>query len=225
MASLQYKLERSRSLLETLLEEHGPDRIVAAWTGGKDSTVALGLWRDVLASAGVARPARVLNLDTGCKFPEILAFRDLWAERWGLDLAIVRPDPADIPDVIAGDPLACCKALKIDPLRRAVSALGAAVLITGVRADENPARTAPQALVRKSDPDHLQANPLLEWSEMDVWAYTVRAGLPWCELYARGYRSLGCVPCTKAFAGAGERAGRDQRKEGRMADLRAMGYF
>lgn len=225
MPSLQHKLECSRSFLEALLSEHGSDRVVVAWTGGKDSTVALSLWRKVLAEAGVSRPARAINLDTGYKFPEILAFRDHWAKRWGLDLTIVRPDPAEIPEVVARDPLTCCKALKIEPLRRALTALDASVLVTGVRADENPARTAPEMLTAKRDPDHLQANPVLQWGEMDIWAYTVRVGLPWCELYAKGYRSLGCVPCTRPAVAGGERAGRDQRKESRMADLRALGYF
>ena len=81
-------------------------------------------------------------------------------------------------------------------------------------------------LEARHDPDYFQANPILAWTEMDVWAQTMAAGLPYCELYNQGYRSLGCMPCTaKSRPGQDERSGRDQDKESRMASLRALGYF
>ena len=67
---------------------------------------------------------------------------------------------------------------------------------------------------------------------MDVWSRTAEAGLPYCPLYGQGYRSLGCMPCTRlpgegtgAGDGQGERAGRDPDKEAQMGLLRDLGYF
>ena len=220
MHSLQEKLAASRQFLTSLATKHGPARIAVAWTAGKDSTVVLDLWREVLDG-----PVTAINLDTGCKFPEILALRDRLAVEWGVTLHVARPLPEDIPAVIAADKLACCGALKVRPLRRIMAELGVDVLLTGIRADENPSRTGLSHLEDRQG--YSQANPILDWTEMDVWAHTTSHALPYCTLYDQGYRSLGCMPCTARVAGAGqgERDGRDQEKEARMAELRALGYF
>jgi phosphoadenosine phosphosulfate reductase len=220
MQSLQEKLAASRSVLEALASRNDPARIAVAWTAGKDSTVVLDLWREI-----VGGPVTAINLDTGCKFPEILALRDRLAGQWGVTLHVARPLPEDIPAVIAADKLACCGALKVRPLRRMMAYLGVEVLLTGIRADENPTRTGLALLEERQG--YSQANPILNWAEMDVWAHTTARSLPYCTLYDHGYRSLGCVPCTVRVSGAGlgERGGRDQEKEARMAELRALGYF
>ena len=215
MQSLQEKLEQTREFLRSLRA----GRAAVAWTGGKDSTVVLHIWRELAQS-----PVLAVNLDTGHKFPEIVAFRDRMAARWGVDLHVARPAPEDVPAEVAADKLACCGALKVLPLRRALEALGVETLLTGIRADENPSRTGQRLSEERQG--YVQANPILHWTEMDVWAYTAMNGLPYCELYDQGYRSLGCVPCTaRAGFGKGERGGRDQEKEARMAELRSLGYF
>jgi len=220
MHSLQEKLAASRQFLTSLADRHDPARIAVAWTAGKDSTVVLDLWREVLGG-----PVTAINLDTGCKYPEILALRDRLAGEWGVTLHVARPLPEDVPGVIAADKLACCGALKVRPLRRAMAELGTEVLLTGIRADENPSRTGLAQVEERQG--YIQANPILDWTEMDVWAHTTAHALPYCTLYDQGYRSLGCMPCTARVveAGQGERGGRDQEKEARMAELRALGYF
>jgi phosphoadenosine phosphosulfate reductase len=116
----------------------------------------------------------------------------------------------------------CCADLKIRPLAEAVVRQGINALLTGVRADENPDRADRPWL--EDHGDHVRVLPILEWTELDVWTFHVREGMPWCELYDQGYRSLGCVPCTSR-SGRGERSGRDAAKEERMGQLRSLGYF
>ena len=84
-------------------------------------------------------------------------------------------------------------------------------------------------------------------SELDVWRYVQREGLPVVELYfangGKRYRSIGCEPCCSpvdseaatveeiveelAVSKVSERSGRAQDKEDAytMQTLRALGYM
>ncbi len=201
-----------------------------AWTGGKDSTVLLHLWKLYLAELPEERRPELvaLNIDTGCKFPEVIAFRDRLIEEWGLRCIVVRPEVALEGYPLAVDVTACCAALKIAPLARALAEHEVGVLFCGLRRDEHPGRAERKWLEEREQPHHWQCNPLLDWTELDVWAWIMDQGLPYCELYDQGYRSLGCRPCTAApgsESGQGERGGRDQRKEAQLDALRSLGYF
>ena len=226
---LEEKVAASEALLTGLVlrAEAGEldlRRVFVAWTGGKDSTVTLALWRAVLDHHGLG-PARAISIDTGCKFPEIVAFRDRMAEAWGIDLRVVRPevDLAGYP--VAQDKTSCCRELKVAPLNRALAELDVSHLITGIRRDEHPDRAGRAETERFDRPPHVRLNPIVAWTEMDVWAIISSLGLPYCELYDQGYRSLGCRPCTEKGAAQGERSGRAGDKERVLASLTDLGYF
>lgn len=218
---LSEKIALARTRMAEVLKRFGPGAAVG-WTGGKDSTVVLALWRELLAAKRPGAPVRALNLDTGCKFPEVLAFRDRVAREWDIDLHIVRPEVELDRYPLAIDPVACCGDLKIRPLNEAIARLSIPALLTGVRADENPDRADRPWL--EDHGDHVRVLPILEWTELDIWTFQVREAIPWCTLYDQGYRSLGCMPCTSR-SGHGERSGRDAAKEERMGQLRSLGYF
>lgn len=228
-AILADKLARSRALLDAVLARLDPAKVAVAYTGGKDSGVALALWREALARSGKSG-LRALSVDTGLKFPEVTEFRDRLCADWNVELTLARPqvDLAAYP--VAQDKLSCCRDLKIMPLGRAIRETGVTALLTGLRRDEHASRAErPYAEFRPATehcPEHWQVNVILDWTEMDVWAHLTGEGLPYCELYHQGYRSLGCMPCTRlADADEGERAGRDQDKERQLEALKALGYF
>jgi len=211
-----------REFLRDALERHSADHIALAFTGGKDSTLALFFWRQTLREASPRTSPLALHLDTGVKFPEVLDFRDQLVRDWGVRLHAARPQSTRAP--VALDKTACCRERKIEPLLAAMRELGVTLLITGIRADEHPSRAALPILEHCAGHDRL--HPLLAFSEMDVWAAIQEHGLPWSSLYAQGYRSLGCVPCTELpRKGGDERSGRAPQKEAVMEDLRALGYF
>ena len=54
--SLQSKVQQTRVVLKQVLREYGPRRSAVAWTAGKDSTVALWLWRSLLLEMEQAMP-------------------------------------------------------------------------------------------------------------------------------------------------------------------------
>ena len=153
---------------------------------------------------------RVFNLDTGYQFPETLGLRDRIAERYGIEVEMVRPETT-VAEYGArhGGPLdvansdQCCYDRKIVPLRRAL--VGYDAWVTAIRADQSPHRAA--APIVGPDPKFglTKVNPLLRWTKRDVWAFIVTHRVPYNPLHDRGYPSIGCWPCTKAV-GAGEPA-------------------
>jgi phosphoadenosine phosphosulfate reductase len=234
-APLDAKLARTQQVLAACLGApcFSARQTAVAYTGGKDSGVVLHQWRTVLAEQGLG-PLRAISVDTGLKFPQVTAFRDKLADDWGVELTLARPavDLASYP--VAQDKLACCRDLKIIPLHSALAGTGTNLLFSGIRRDEHPSRAGRPYLEARAATDiapaHWQANPILDWTEMDIWAFITGLGLPYCELYHEGYRSLGCMPCTKPCEGCvlgddAERAGRDQDKERQLEALTSLGYF
>jgi len=222
LQSLEDKVKKSQAVLKEALERF-PGHLALAWTGGKDSTTTLHLLRDL---CGGEVPIPVLNIDTSVKFKEIYEFRDRVAAEWGLDLRIERNDEALKEIVIAADKEECCFRLKVEVIARAITKYGWQALITGMRRDEHPDRAQDEYFLRHETPPHFRVQPILHFSELDIWTYIRSRNVPFCSLYQRGYRSLGCEPCTRTGAlGRAERAGRDQNKEEIMKRLRAMGYF
>jgi phosphoadenosine phosphosulfate reductase len=228
-ATLADKLARSRVLLDAVLKRLSPAEVAVAYTGGKDSGVALALWREALVRNGLGG-LRAISVDTGLKFPEVTAFRDRLCADWNVALTLARPQVNLASYPVAQDKLSCCRDLKIIPLGRAIRETGVKALLTGLRRDEHASRAErPYAELKPATehcPPYWQVNVILDWTEMDVWAHLTGECLPYCELYHQGYRSLGCMPCTRQTgADEDERAGRDQEKERQMEALKALGYF
>lgn len=151
----------------------------------------------------------VLFLETGYHFPATLALRDQLASAWQLNLINVAPD-ATPPELYRTDPAACCRARKVAPLQRALAPY--AVWFTGLRRAQSPTRAQLRDWERHRLPGGTQlfkVNPLADWSDKQVWDYTLEHRLPYLPLYDQGYRSIGCEPCTAPVApGADPRSGR-----------------
>ena len=220
--TLQAKVEKSQAILTEALERF-PGKIALAWTGGKDSTTTLHLLRE-LCHGEV--PIPVLNIDTSVKFKEIYEFRDHIAREWHLRLIIEQNAEALQVLRVAENKEECCLRLKAEVIANALQKYGWEALITGTRWDKQPDRLSEAYFSPRGNPDHVRVQPILHFTELDIWQYVRDHAVPYCSLYRRGYRSLGCEPCTQlGVTGGPERAGRDQQKEAIMKRLRAMGYF
>lgn len=158
---------------------------------------------------------RVFNLDTGYQFAETLALRDRIAERYGIEVELVRPDQtvaeyeaANGGPVYPTEPDRCCHDRKIVPLRRAV--VGYDAWISSIRADQSTHRAQAGIVGWDKKFDLVKVNPLLRWTHRDVWAFVVANDIPYNPLHDQGYPSIGCWPCTRAVAPgeSDERAGR-----------------
>ena len=218
--TLEEKEKEGRKLLKEAIEKFGMEKVAVAWSGGKDSTTVLHLIKQEFKKVIIP----VVFIDTSVKFKEIYSFRDKLAKEWNLNLIIVKNEEALKTIKIAQNKEECCYLLKTIPLREAITSHGWQALITAVRWDEQEARKNETYFSRRETPPHTRIHPILHFRELDIWAYIRKYNIPYCELYHKGYRSLGCAPCTK-IGGEAERAGRDKNKEEIMQRLRGMGYF
>jgi phosphoadenosine phosphosulfate reductase len=188
----------------TLAEFPGDVALVSSF--GADSAVLLHML------AQVDRRVPVLLIDTALLFEERLAYQRALAERLGLlNVQHLHPAPADLaaldPEgtLHRSDPDACCVIRKVAPLDRALHRWP--VAINGRKRHQ----TADRAALRlfEADGARLRVSPLAGWTGEMLRAYRARHGLPPHPLVARGFRSIGCRPCTTAVApGEDERAGR-----------------
>jgi phosphoadenosine phosphosulfate reductase len=156
---------------------------------------------------------RIFFLDTGYHFWESLIFLVRVASDWQLNVVDLNRDSRwdvfvrqNLRNLPLDDPNLCCYIHKVQPMQKAVAGLRA--WITGIRRDQTDVRA--QAKILEVQEDGLvKVNPLLNWTKADVAAYIEAHNLPSHPLTAKGYRSIGCAPCTVAVgAGDSDRAGR-----------------
>ncbi len=158
---------------------------------------------------------RVFNLDTGYQFAETLRLRDQIAERYGIEVEMVRAktsvaeyEAANGGPVYASDSDRCCRDRKITPLRGAL--VGYDAWISSIRADQSAHRARADVVGWDAKFGLVKINPLLRWTKRDVWAFVAANDVPYNPLHDQGYPSIGCWPCTRAVAPgeSHERAGR-----------------
>jgi phosphoadenosine phosphosulfate reductase len=164
--------------------------------------------------AQIEPQVRIFNLDTGYQFAETLVLRDRIAERYGIEVEMIRPDTNVAQyEQAHGGPLyvsnsdQCCYDRKIVPLQRAL--VGYESWISAIRADQSSHRAKAQVVGWDAKFGLVKINPLLSWTKRDVWAFIVANRVPYNPLHDQGYPSIGCWPCTRRVAdGEDERAGR-----------------
>jgi phosphoadenosine phosphosulfate reductase len=162
---------------------------------------------------------RVFTVDTGRLPQETYEMIETVRARYGIRIEVFFPDAAQVeamvrrhgPDLFrkaVPARLMCCNVRKVEPIRRALAGLDA--WITGLRRDQ----WASRANIRKIEVDHdhgglAKISPLADWTAEEVLDYNRHYDVPAHPLYAKGFTSIGCVPCTRATApGEDPRAGR-----------------
>ena len=197
---------KASSLLRLAIEDLYPGRIALVSSFGADAAALLHM----VAQIDKATP--VVFVDTGQHFSETLAYRDDLVERLGLaNIIVAMPNAETVmqedPErfLFASDPDRCCEIRKVRPLAEAIEGYDA--WITGRKGFQSATRaTLP---LFEAEGERIKVNPLVGWSASDVLKYIADAGLPRHPLVAKGFPSIGCLPCTSRVApGEDPRSGR-----------------
>jgi len=198
--------------LKAAAARHGSNVALACSFGAEDMVIL-----DIIAQAGIG--IRAFILDTGRLNEETYALWDKSRARYGIEFQAFSPAPADVEALERANgpnPFynslemrhACCGARKVKPLNRALSGLEA--WVCGLRKGQSVTRAdIGRVEIDKAHGGIYKLNPIVDWTERQVWDYIRKFDVPYNELHDKNYPSIGCAPCTRAVKpGEDVRAGR-----------------
>lgn len=160
----------------------------------------------------------IFTLDTLRLPKETYALIDASRTKYGYRLVSYMPTAADVEKFekenglqsmyeSVANRMACCHLRKIEPLNRALASKKS--WLTGLRREQAPSRKDLTEFEFDADHQVTKFNPLIDWSENDVWTYIRANDVPYNALHDNGFPSIGCAPCTRAVKpGEDARAGR-----------------
>lgn len=210
MSELQQKVEQVVAVLTDTVQNYAPV-VFANSFGAEDMVLTDLIYRNKLDIG-------MFSLDTGRLPPETYDLMQEVQIRYGVSTEIYFPDAAQIEAYVAQNGIngfydsvalrkRCCHIRKVEPLRRALQ--GKRAWITGIRHEQAATRRRLSSSVYDMTHQIQKLNPLLEWSNAQVWAYLKQNDVPYNKLHDQFFPSIGCAPCTRAVTpGEDIRSGR-----------------
>jgi phosphoadenosine phosphosulfate reductase len=226
---LKSKIDKSKQIIGEALQRYPDDKLSLAWTGGKDSTTMLWLYHTVCQAMNRPLP-KVMFIDEGSVFEEILDLVHRIRRKWDVDLTIVKNTNVSDKATKLGDMIRVADLnevnrreimkigfteeefpfepesfvgnhlMKTVPMNTFLMENGITALSTAIRWDEQDARIKEQYFSPRSQPPHTRVHPILHFKERDIWDTIHEYEIPFCFLYYEGYRSLGAKGSTKKFS-------------------------
>lgn len=205
--SLGSPLLVAESAIDWMGRHLGHDAVLASSFGVEDCVL-------VQIVSHLAPSVSVFYLDTDVLFPETYQTRDRLVERYaitplrvGAELTLAEQAAAHGPELWRRKPDLCCEIRKVRPLQAFLATRRG--WITGIRREQSPARRSAPVLQWDERFGLVKCNPLVTWTDRDVWGYVQERQIPYNPLHEQGYPSIGCRPCTRPVApGEDPRAGR-----------------
>jgi phosphoadenosine phosphosulfate reductase len=158
------------------------------------------------------------TLDTGRLFQETYDLLDLTSKKYKTRIHLFFPDASSVENMIASRGInlfyesienrkLCCQVRKIEPMKRALAPMD--VWISGLRKGQSVTRQEAKTVEWDEVYKKIKINPLIDWTEEDIWNEIKTHGIPYNPLHDQGFPSIGCQPCTRVVApGEDIRAGR-----------------
>jgi phosphoadenosine phosphosulfate reductase len=223
--SLDEKVEQSKKIIKEAMEKFGTEKMVVAWTGGKDSTTLVWLFKKSCEELNVDMP-RCMFIDEGYVFDEIWDVVHKLKKEWNLKVEVVKNRDVSDKAKSVGDMV---KVKSLDERNRSeINKIGfedeefpfepesyvgnhlmktvamnifleeknIQAVATAIRWDEQTAREDETYFSERSNPAHTRVQAILHFKERDIWDNIHKNKIPFCELYKQGYRSLGAKGST-----------------------------
>jgi len=208
---MQQLIENTRALLKQASRTHA-DKVVYSSSLGSQAMVLIDLI--CRYQPGI----RIVTLDTGRLPQETYALMDAISDRYGPVLDVLFPDAGEVRSMVRehGANLfyrsvenreQCCAVRKVHPLQKELAGMEA--WITGRHRDQAKNRSGIMPV--EDDPVYglTKYNPMLDWTESDIWIYIREHDLPYNQLHDMHFSSIGCACCTRAITmGEDSRSGR-----------------
>ncbi len=210
MSELQEKIEQVVAILTETVRDFAPVTFANS-LGAEDMVLTDIINRHQLA-------IDMFSLDTGRLPQETYDLMQTVRERYKTPLRIYFPNVKQVEAYVAENGVngfyesielrkACCHIRKVEPLRRAL--YGKSAWVTGIRHEQAASRLSLKVSAYDMDNRLQKVNPLLEWSNAEVWEYLKQNEVPYNKLHDKFYPSIGCAPCTRAITpGEDIRSGR-----------------
>lgn len=221
---IEENVKKSKEVIKEGLDKY-KERIVVAFTGGKDSTLLLWLVREVCKEKGIKLPL-CMFIDEGDVFEEVVSFVEEISKSW--DVEVRTTQNTDVLKQVKnlGDLVYVSKLnetnkeeiskldfkeeyfpfeaesyvgnhlMKTVAMNNFITKNNIEAVITGIRRDEQDARKDETYFSPRSSPDHMRVQPILHFNEREVWDAIKKYDIPMCKLYREGYRSLGAKSTT-----------------------------
>ena len=180
-------IEHTREIIKIAVEQHSPTAVYCSW--GKDALVVTDIARRMY------RKIQIVTILTPMKPVETRELMMYHSANLNLNVDVYESDQVPIDGLWLTDPKRCCDIFKVEPRDRSMIELDLKSWITGVRKDEGPTREEFQEIEEYKD-GMMKFNPILLWSEADVWRYLAVRRLMAHPYYELGARSIGCKCCT-----------------------------
>ena len=185
-----------QEILRWAVDQFFPELALSCSFGGPSGMVLV----DMIAQ--IEPRVAVFYVDTDFLFPETHQTRDRVVERYGIQpvayKALLTPEEQAVKygdKLWLTNPDLCCGLRKVEPNRRALA--GKRAWVSGLRRDQATTRRETPVVQWVNQLEVVKVNPLVNWTEADVWSYIVRNDVPYNPLHDQGYPSVSCTYCTK----------------------------
>jgi phosphoadenosine phosphosulfate reductase len=196
----QFQNSSAQEVLEYLLTKTDKKVALSSSFGAEDQVLS-----DIMLK--IDKNANIFTLDTGRLPYETYSVMDETNLKYGIKVNVFFPKDEDVEELYKAQGINgfyesvenrknCCYVRKIAPLKRALNGLD--IWVTGLRSSQSVTREGMRMFEMDAANNVIKVNPLINWSESNVWDYIKSHKVPYNKLHDLGYPSIGCAPCTRA---------------------------